>query len=253
MDCFLIAHCIWNEPTQSATVLQFTKDAVQKHGYKLEIDLKDLKEELSDFDMEVKNYCNYNREETIETPKVFHSEFYNIVGLKKPLIKVSDFNNLNEEYVQIPLCSDTSQSYQRQNSFEDHSIKASTKPNHIVLDDEHHKIEIDEKIEIVPYTRKPTTSLKTYWDKRIKVLLTKFSNLKSQIEGYRSNDLKHVRVNLFVNPALAEIVETNLNDTQKEIEKLEVEANRIQYYYENIEDQSKPQEIKQLPSGNHNE
>ena len=40
---------------------------------------------------------------------------------------------------------------------------------------------------------------------------------------------------LFVNSRYAEDVETNLNDLEREIGKLEVEINRIQYYYENIE------------------
>jgi MoxR-like ATPase len=249
MDCFLIAHCIWNEPTQFASVLQFTKDAIQKHGYKLEIDLKDLKEELDDFDVEVKNYCNDNRKEAVEIPKVYYSEFYNIATLSRPLIRTNDFNNLNGEYVQIPFYLNSSDSYDRRNYYEHYTIKASNKPNHIVLDGKLHKIEVDEKEEIVPYTRKPRPRQKIDWDKRIKVLLTKFSNLKSQIDHYRKNDLQHLSVNLFVNPNLAEIVETNLNDTQKEIEKLEIEANSIQHYYENIEDQSTPQEIKQLSSG----
>lgn len=249
MDCFIIANCIWNEPTQFQTVLQFTKDAIQKHGYKLDIDLKDLKEELSDFDIEVKNYCNDNRKETIETPKVFYSSFYNIPTLNRSLIKATDFKNLDGEYTQIQFYNNSNDDWSRRNYSEYYTIKSSTKSNHIVLDGKLHKIEVDEKIEIVPYTRKPTTRLKTDWDKRVKVLLTKFSNLKSQLDHYRKNDLQHLRVNLFVNPTLADIVETNLNDTQREIEKLEVEANRIQHYYENIEDQSQPQEIKQLTNG----
>jgi MoxR-like ATPase len=93
MDCFLIAHCIWNEPEQFAIVLQFTKDAIQKHGYKLEIDLKDLKEELDDFNIEVKNYCNDNRKETIDIQKIFYSEFYNIPTLNYTLLKINDFNS----------------------------------------------------------------------------------------------------------------------------------------------------------------
>ncbi len=44
----------------------------------------------------------------------------------------------------------------------------------------------------------------------------------------------HLRVNLFVDPMHAKIIETNLQDIEREIEKLEVEVNRIKHYYENI-------------------
>jgi hypothetical protein len=108
---------------------------------------------------------------------------------------------------------------------------------------------VDEKNEIFTRTRKPTNKLKTDWDKRIKVLLTKLSNLKSQVDHFRKNDLQHLRVNLFVNPALADIVEANLTFTDNEINQLEIETKRVQHYYENIEDQSQAKEIKQLTTG----
>jgi archaellum component FlaC len=46
--------------------------------------------------------------------------------------------------------------------------------------------------------------------------------------------MMHLRVNLFVNPIHAKIIEINLQDIEREIEKLEVEVNRIKHYYENI-------------------
>jgi hypothetical protein len=156
---------------------------------------------------------------------------------------------LNGEYRSIRFYYNDNNNNRRSGNYEDYLIKASNKPNHIVLNGKLHKIEVDEKEEIVPYTRKPRPRQKVDWDKRIKVLLTKFSNLKSQIEHFKKNDLQHLSVNLFVNPNLAEIVETNLNDTKKEIDKLEIETNSIQDYFENIEDQSTLQEIKQISSG----
>jgi MoxR-like ATPase len=161
MDCFLIAHCIWNEPEQFAIVLQFTKDAIQKHGYKLEIDLKDLKEELDDFNIEVKNYCNDNRKETIDIQKIFYSEFYNIPTLNYTLLKINDFNSLNGEYRSIRFYYNDNNNNRRSGNYEDYLIKASNKPNHIVLNGKLHKIEVDEKEEIVPYTRKAETQTKS--------------------------------------------------------------------------------------------
>jgi hypothetical protein len=61
-------------------------------------------------------------------------------------------------------------------------------------------------------------------------------------------DLDHLGKNIFVNPSFVEVVVTNLNDTQKQIEKLEVQVRATQHYYENVEDQA-PKEIKQLSNG----
>ncbi len=66
-------------------------------------------------------------------------------------------------------------------------------------------------------------------------MLTTTSNLKSRIDSFKNNDLKHIRTNLFVSSIYAEIVEDNLKQLQNEIEKLEVEVSRIQHFYENVE------------------
>ena len=38
MDCFLIVHCIWNEPAEYETVFGFVRDAILRHGYKVSPD-----------------------------------------------------------------------------------------------------------------------------------------------------------------------------------------------------------------------
>ncbi|HRG48651.1 MAG TPA: hypothetical protein PLG41_20770, partial [Leptospiraceae bacterium] len=61
-------------------------------------------------------------------------------------------------------------------------------------------------------------------------------DFKKQLEDYKTKDLKHIRVNLFVNPTLAEFVEKNIHETNKELEKQELDLGQIQRSYKNIED-----------------
>ncbi|MDR2178090.1 MAG: hypothetical protein LBP20_08650 [Treponema sp.] len=84
------------------------------------------------------------------------------------------------------------------------------------------------------------------WDKRIKTVQTRASNLKSQIDSFRTHALKHIYVNIFVDKKYADIVETNLNDLEKQIEKCEIEADRIHRCYHNIEPQNDSSETKLL-------
>ena len=105
---------------------------------------------------------------------------------------------------------------------------------------------VKEKTEKKKATKKPHHSTKKHWDKEVSKFLTTTTILKSQIDHYKNNDLKHLKVNLFINQILSEIVESNLNTTEKEIEKLEIEVNRIQHYYENVEDQTDQKDIKAL-------
>jgi MoxR-like ATPase len=100
-------------------------------------------------------------------------------------------------------------------------------------------LEIENYIDQIKATRKPHPSTKKHFDERIAKIKEQVVALHMEIENYRTNDLKHLRVNLFVNPSLAEIVESNLSTLEKELQKFDIEANRIKTYYETVADQSK--------------
>ncbi len=255
MDCFLIAHCIWNEPAQFATVLQFTKDAIQKHGYSITLNLSDIKEELKEFYEEVKSEICFVKTFSYNEPVTVHKKFYRIdsfgdndylsIHRDYRLIQKTDFDKLTNKYQRIGLHRDRDDDNCR-NQTNQYNLKKGSNGISVVYNGRAYKLETVEKERKQTFSKKPHKAVQKEWDKKVKVVMTTTGNLKSQIEHYSSNDLKHLRVNLFVNSVLAEIVESNLKETQKGIEKLEVEVHRIQHYYENVEDQSEQEEIKQL-------
>jgi MoxR-like ATPase len=260
MDCFIIANCIWNEPTQFQTVLQFTKDAIQKHGYKLEIDLKDLKEEIRDFKNEVDTYTNEVRRVKHTENKVYKlngENYLRILGLQgKFNYETNDL--IKQKEVELLKENSFTQSTRHRKDFQDRDtvyIKKSKSNHSLLLSNDTHNNGHELQIETVDttkeeiFTKKPHHATKKHWDKEVSKFLTITSNLKSQIEHFRKEDLKHIRVNLFVNPSLAKIVEDNLNQTEKAIQKTELEIRQIQHYYENVEDQTSEKEIKQLTNG----
>lgn len=252
MDCFLIAHCIWNEAEQFETVLQFTKDAIRKHGYTLSLNLSDIKDELKDFDDDVKEETSFLKEVKVEEPQIMETNYYQILNFDYTArIEISVYKTLtttsdNNIYLYI-----ISNDYYNRNSYRQngHYRVRKGKKNHIIINGTEYALQTTTKTDKKKATKKPHSAVKKEWDKKVKIVLTTTGNLKSQVERYRSNDLKHLRVNLFVNSELADVVESNLNETQKEIEKLEVEVNKIQHYYENVEDQTDNKEIKQLTNG----
>jgi len=227
MDCFLIKHCLWNEIEQIQTVSLFVKDAIQKHGYSLTLNLTNIKEEISEFWNEVQEETSYKK--PIKMPKTYNNDYYFIDGLIYPFLNIKDYDSLNENYKSITFYETASYNSYKIN----YQIKLSNKPNYIVHEDQLKKLTVEDSEKLA--TKKPHPAVKKEWDKRVKVILTTSSNLKSQIDHFKSSHLKHIRTNLFINQMYAEFVEENLLQTEKEIEKLEVEINRIQHYYENIE------------------
>ena len=231
MDCFLIKDCLWNETEQIQTVSQFVKDAIQKHGYSLTLNLTDIKEELSEFWNEVQDETRHMK--PIQIPKKHYQYFYLLADFPRPLFKITDYDSLGEEYKTITFYNNSSNDYNRRNYEANYQVKLSNKPNYLVHDGQLKKLVVEDFEKLA--TKRPHPAVKKDWDKRVKVVLTTTSNLKSQIDHFKTNDLKHIRVNLFVNQMYADIVEDNLFQIGKEIEKLELEVNRIQHYYENVE------------------
>jgi MoxR-like ATPase len=231
MDCFLIQHCIWNEVEQIPAANQFVKDAIQKHGYNLSLNISSISDELKDFWKEVLGETSHMKK--VEFPKIYDNNFYLIEGFNPPFIKISDYNQLGDDYANVTFYENSSNGWHRINYSTNYKIKLSNKPNNIVHDGQLRKIETTESEK--PATKRPHPAVKLDWDKRVKVFLTTTSNLKSRIDSFKNNDLKHIRINLFVNSSYAEIVEDNLIRLQNKIEKLDIEVSRIQHYYENVE------------------
>lgn len=248
MDCFLIIHCLWNETQQTQTVKQFVKDAIHKYGYTIGLNLNDIKTELVKLDDEVKTETSFLKPMMYEEPTTHFGKYYKIPSLKSndhynsnydyTLILKSDFDRLGVEYSAFNIYRNHKDEYTR-NQGRRYNLKQGKNNFTVVFDGNTYKLEISVTEVKELYTKKPHDAVKKDWDKRGKVILTTTGNLKSHIEHYRTNDLKHLRVNLFVSPDYAEIVESNLNDSEKEIEKLEIEARRIQHYYESIKGQKK--------------
>jgi len=245
MDCFLIKHCLWNETEQIQAVSQFVRDAIQKHGYKLSIDLSDIVKELKDIENDVKTETSFLKEVKAEIPEVFEDRYYKPDGFRNPEFKISkeDYDSLTyDKSKRIYLDHYDYYGSRRTETF----LVRKGKENHIIIDGEEYKLKTTTKTDKKKFTRKPHPSVKKEWDRRVEMVLTTLNNLKSQIDNYKQNDLKHIKVNLFVNPIYAEVVESNLHDLEKEIEKLEIEANRIKHYYENVEAQTEDKEVKAL-------
>jgi len=238
-DCFLIQYCIWNETEQIPVAQQFVKDAIEKHGYSLTFNLQAIKKELEELKNEIKTKTNViesiKREVLVE--HVFNGQvFYKILSYPngERYIQKNDFDNLA-----LNQNKNVSLYYKDRGSFHARTInycRKSNDDNTIQINVNSYKLEtqnIDYKHKI---THKPHKKVEEDWDNRVSQYLTVISEYKNQIAEYRSNDLKHLRTNLFVPAYRASIVESNLNSTEKDLEKLEIEVNQIQHNYKNIEE-----------------
>jgi MoxR-like ATPase len=236
MDCFLIKECIWNETEQIQAVSQFVTDAIQKFGYSLKFNFKILKDELGEFKTEIKEETKFEKDvrgETIienngyyelENPPSHHDKFV----LKSVFIQLT-----NEKQLLYLHYTQYSSFYQHHNF----QARKGKDKFHITLNDTDYKLKTKVNSEKHQITKKPHKKVEEEWDSKVLKFLEITNSQKEELETYRTNDLQHLRTNLFVKPELANIVETQLTATKKEIEKFEVEIRKIQNDYKKLKDE----------------
>ncbi len=244
MDCFLITHCIWHESEQYKVVNEIVKNAIQEYGYILNMNLPDIQEELAEFNEDVVEGCKFKKQVNYQEPETFYTKFYKIVGFSFSftfngtfdLILKSEFKKLRKDaqVVNIHCDSGNSATMEKPKRFE------FSKGNHedtLFYQDDEYTIKLADCVRTETFTKKPNAEQVSKWTKRLKVILTTTTDLKKQVTHFREKDVVQLRENMFVNTSHADTVDENLVNTNKEIEKLEVEANRIKHYWEQVEDQ----------------
>lgn len=238
MDCFLIKDCLWNETEQIQATSQFVRDAIQKHGYSLKFNFKGLKDELDEFKTEIKEETKFEKDTRVETLVNARNDYFEIVGFNNEnnLIRQIDYNNLtnSNEYVRLYYYYEYYRQVQQNRTY---NLRKGNSKFSIFINDQEYKLKTTTKGEKRQITKKPHKKVEEDWDSRIANYLDVTNNQKEELETYRTNDLKHLRTNLFVNPELANVVESHLTSTRKEIEKFEVEIRKIQNDYKKLKDE----------------
>lgn len=240
MDCFLIQHCIWNEVEQIPAVSQFVRDAIQKHGYSLKFNFKGLKDELDEFKTEIKEETKFEKDTRIEVLKNIRSEYYEIEGLNSNtnLLSQLDYNALTNSNQKFKLGYwDEWSKRVTQDYYSNFNIRKGNSKFTVFVNEKEYKLKTTTTGEKRQITKKPHKKVEEDWDNRVAKYLEVTNSMKEELETYRIKDLQHLRTNLFVNPELANIVESHLTETRKEIEKFEVEIRRIQNDYKKLKDE----------------
>jgi MoxR-like ATPase len=236
MDCFLIKHCIWNEEEQKDTVWQFVSDVVEEHGYTKEIDFTNIRDELVNFKTEIDEETKFvkNTRKTVLFEKDDYYELTNPPSQYDSYIKKEVFKQLTNEEQYIYTYYTRYSSYNQHNGFQARKGKDKF---HISMNDTDYQLKTIVQGDKRQRTKKPNPKLEEIWNNQVSDFLQHTGDMRNQIEQYRNKDLEHLRTNLFVDPVLANIVESHITATQKTIEIIELEIREIQNNYKKLKDE----------------
>lgn len=238
MDCFLIKDCLWNETEQIQATSLFVRDAIQKHGYSLKFNFKGLKDDLEEFKTEINEETKFEKDTRVEELVNTRNGYYEIAGIGayNNLIEKSGFYGLTNANQKISLYYWESR-WQQAREENIYKIRKGNSKYTVFIDDKEYNLKTTTKGEKRQITKRPHKKVEEDWDNRISKYLQVTNNQKEELETYKNTDLQHLRTNLFVNPELANIVESHLTLTKMEIEKFEIEIRKIQNDYKKLKDE----------------
>lgn len=237
MDCFLMEHCLWNQPSHREVIKEMVAEAVRKHGYTLSVNLGMLKKEIREFEQDVEQETKVKYSSSEEVPHVVQEYYYELDKKENQfsgnLVRAKQYNELEMDEATVVNFYDEELNLVNR-------LKCKRAQTENTIDVFHnsmrHSIPLrtqkKERSEIV--YKKPHKVLEKYWDERYHQLLDYIKEQEARLDKEAPEELQHLRKNLFVDSALAEIVTTNLKEVQDVLTQLKLKLEKLHYNYTNI-------------------
>jgi len=237
MDCFLMRHCLWGQPSDKERINEIIQETIRQHGYTLAINLQLIKSEIDDFQEDVNEEIRVKHTQVEHELQAINETYF---ALEKPdqqfegtLVKIQQFRQLSGEEFEVTNLYD--ESYQLVNR-----LKAKkAKDQHALIirynDVDHSYTLRTQKTEQVAYIyKKPHRIVAEFWDGRHKKLLQYVDSQFKKIAEESPAAWQHLQHNLFVEAHFAGIVQANLDEVRKELEQLRLRLEKIHFSYTSL-------------------
>jgi len=236
MDCFLIAHCIWDEQGQIAPMQELVAKTLKEHGYSTAVTIKPIKDEIDEFETEVRRDTKIKKDKYENEYQEFNG-YYKIEGLQQSiaycLIKISDFETLNHTSQARKLYNNNSNVLNRYLMIKDGQLKI----RNVHYSNSWNDCQIATHKVLRPeiQTVKPNPKLKRAWNRDTKRIKQQIEKEIKSIEDYREKNHSQLHNNLFVNSELASLIESNFHVSIQQLQQLQIELEKVKHSYDSIE------------------
>ncbi|MEM9835443.1 MAG: AAA family ATPase [Bacteroidota bacterium] len=234
MDCFLMQHCLWNTPEHREVVREIIIDAVRQHGYSLAVNLAGLKREVAEFEADVTAETQVKHTTQTDQLKPVKESFYELEKadheFKGKYLRIDQFRQLSiDEFKGTNFYDDELNLINKirtRKGGKENTIDLSYNGNEVSFNLLTQKQEHTEVI-----FRKPHPVLAKHWDERLDRLNHYIKEQEKRLTKEQPAELAHLTDNLFVDDALASIVNSNMQDVKTALQQLKLRLEKIHYAY----------------------
>lgn len=237
MDCFLMVHCLWSQPSQLDKIREIVTESIRRHGYTMAVNLQMIKRETQDLEEDVDQEIRVRHTVTEEQLQPIKDEYFELLKDDDKFdgvhVSVKQFNQLELENPKV------TNFYDRDLNLVNR-LKAQKSSQQFTLEvfynSERHAYPLRtrkaERTEVI--TKKPHPIVQQHWDERHQRLLAYISQQEGKIQSQAPDELNHLHENLFVHKDNSEVVTRNLQEVREALEQLKLRLEKAQYAYTNI-------------------
>ncbi len=236
LDCFLMTHCLWNQPQQIAAVQEMVSETIRKHGYSVSIGLNPLKKEVADFRADVDEEIKVKHTVTEEVLRPIDDEYY---ALRKngeqfagKYILVKDYNKLKVDNLEVVNLYDEDFKLVNRLSAEKADREFSLRLKH---NSEMHRLELQtyQKEKATFIHKKPHPLVEKFWDERYEKLEAYLDEKIAYVQKEKPAELLQGQGHLFIDEKLIPVVEENHRRVSDTLADLKLSLEKIRHRYKN--------------------
>lgn len=237
MDCFLMVHCLWGEPSQLGPIQEIVSETIRKHGYSITLNLSMLRKEISALEEEVEAETRIKHTTSKDRLKAIQEVYYAFVQDEKQfqgeLIQIEEFNKLSLDEFQVINVYDEERNLR-------HRLKAQKSPQAHAVEIQYNSVAYRlplqttqvEQTEII--YKAPHSLIAKHWDQQCAQLQTYISEQQTRLKEELPTEFDHLRSHLFVNPQHAVIIESNMREAAEMLDQLALRLEKVQYAYQSL-------------------
>ena len=237
MDCFLMVHCLWSHPDQREPIQEIITEAVRRHGYTLAVNLRMIRQEVTEFSTEVDEEINVRHRISEAQLQPVDDRFYRLVKEDNKFgggyIEIEQFRKL--EIGTAHVCN----FYDEEHNLVNRLRTEKAPEAHTIL--VHHNAEQQryplltrqvERTELIP--KPPHKLLQRHWDERCARLIEYIDTQLRKIGEESPAEMAHLDRNFFVDRDYAAVVRANLDEVAEALRGLRLQLEKTQYAYTNV-------------------
>ncbi len=238
MDCFIMVHCLWNEPRQIEAVQDMVSETIRKHGYSVSIGLSMLKREVEEFRQEVEEEVKIKNTVTEEVLRPVDEQYYalqkNGEDFAGRYIQVKDYNRLQVDNLEVINIYDQDFKLVNRLGAEKANEQFTVRIKHNA---QTHRLPLvtyqKEKNEYL--FKKPHKLVKEFWDERYEKIEAFLKKQKKRVQDEKPQELDQGRGNIFIDEKLLPVVEANHREVLEGLEELQLKLEKLRHLYENVQ------------------